>query len=114
MELQVSRMLKKHRWEELKLQKKITSKLFGGKCYVCHRPWGKGFTFHHKKYISGEKTYSDFATPREYYEYLLPIIRKYPNRFAVVCSKHHRAVELGKKYKLETWQRLYKLVNESR
>ena len=87
---------------------------FDLKCYVCHRKFGKYFTFHHKRYINGDKIYSDFADTYAYNEYVLPVIRKDPNRFTLLCKKHHKAVEALKMFKPETLDRLIKVVRESK
>ena len=49
---------------------------FDLKCAVCQKKFGKYFVFHHKKYITGDKIYSDFKHTYAYNEYVLPIIKK--------------------------------------
>jgi len=45
--------------ESEKLKRKIASKKqFDLKCKVCHKKYGKFFTFHHKQYIEGERRYT--------------------------------------------------------
>jgi len=87
---------------------------FDLKCAVCHRKYGKYFVFHHKKYITSDKIYSDFKDTYAYNEYVLPIIRKDPNRFALLCKKHHTSVERLKMFSPENFERLIKVAKESR
>lgn len=87
---------------------------FDLKCAVCHRKYGKYFVFHHKRYITGDKIYSDFKHTHAYNEYVLPIIKKDPNRFALLCKKHHKVVEMLKMFKDENFERLIKVTKESR
>jgi len=82
-------LLKKIRSKELAKEKELVAKLFKSQCYVCHRPFGKGFTFHHRFYTEGEKVYSDFKTTRSYLEYLLPLVRKTPIQYRLLCQKDH-------------------------
>jgi len=87
---------------------------FDLKCAVCHRKYGKYFVFHHKKYLNSDKIYSDFKDTYAYNEYVLPIIKKDPNRFALLCKKHHTSVERLKMFTKENFERLIKLAKESR
>jgi len=86
---------------------------FDGKCYVCGKKFGKWFVFHHKRYLNSDKIYSDFKDSYAYNEYVLPVIKRDPNRFALLCKKHHQSVEMLKKFKPENLKRLIKLVDES-
>jgi len=106
-------MLKKHRLEELKLEKRTLAKLFQFKCRICLRGYGKGFTFHHKEYIEGELSYRDFDVGREYLEYILPQVRSKPKQYALLCRKCHWIIEKNKKFGQEKWNRIDKLVRES-
>ncbi len=87
---------------------------FDLKCAVCHRKYGKYFVFHHKTYLNSDKIYSDFKDTYAYNEYVLPIIKKDPNRFALLCKKHHTSVERLKMFTKENFERLIKLAIESR
>jgi len=98
---------------DLYLLKKDLAKLYQSKCYVCKKNFGKGFTFHHKWYNEGEKIYSDFEKPLDYYTYLAPIIRKTPEQFLLLCKGHHSAVEHLKKFKPDKLKRLLKAVKMS-
>lgn len=86
--------------EELKEIKKSLWHVLGGVCAVrtCGKKFGKGCTVHHVEYKDGEKIYSDFDDPLEYYKYLEPIVCGEPDRFLPLCFKHHWIVELLKKY----------------
>ena len=87
---------------------------FDLKCAVCHRKFGKYFVFHHIRYLDSDKIYSDFSDTFAYNEYVLPIIKKDPNRFALLCKKHHKVVEMLKMFKKENYERLIRVTNESR
>ena len=87
---------------------------FDLKCAVCHRKYGKYFVFHHKRYLNSDKIYSDFKDTYAYNEYVLPIVRKDPNRFALLCKKHHTSVERLKMFTKENFERLIKVAKESR
>jgi len=91
-------------------EKREVAKLFNSECFVCKRPFGKGFTFHHLKYIQGEKTYRDFDDNADYQRYILPIVRAQPQRFLLLCKKHHSALEKLKRFKKETLTRLLQAV----
>ena len=97
------------------LKRKIAAKKqFDLKCKVCHKKYGKFFTFHHKQYIAGEKIYKDFKTTYDYNLYILPIVDKDPNRFALLCKGHHTLVEKLKRFKLDKLERLFKVVKDSK
>mgnify|MGYP006111320409 CR=1 FL=1 len=87
---------------------------FDLKCAVCHRKFGKYFVFHHKRYLNSDKIYSDFVNTYAYNEYVLPIVRKDPNRFALLCKRHHSTVEKLKMFKDDNFERLIKVTKESR
>ena len=56
----------------------------------------------------------NFLITYAYNEYVLPIIKKDPNRFALLCKKHHTSVERLKMFTKENYERLIKLASESR
>ena len=71
------------RLEKIKIKRKQTANLFGSKCLICNKKFGKSFHFHHIKYYEDEKKYSDFKKHTssqmnwmDYQEYILPIIQK--------------------------------------
>ena len=60
-------------------------------CEVCRVTWHKsGMTFHHIIYKNNERTRKDFPEGyggmMEYYIYITPIIKKFPQRFALLCN----------------------------
>lgn len=87
---------------------------FDGKCYVCHKKFGKYFLFHHKSYVTGEKVYRDFSNTIAYNAYILPLIKKDPNRFTLLCRKHHNVIEKLKKFAPDKLERIFKVVKESK
>ena len=92
---------------------------FRNRCYVCHVSWHKrGMTFHHIKYKTNEKTHSNFpdgyAGTLQYYEYLKPIIKKNPKRFAYLCNPHHQTVTKLLQFSKDKQDRIFKLVRKSR
>ena len=85
------------------------------KCYVCHAEKARGgMTFHHLWYLKGEKTYKDFKTPLEYYQYLAPLIRDQPERFLYVCNIHHQAITRLHRFNVIKRNRLIKAVRKTR
>lgn len=94
--------------------KRATAKIYGSKCFVCLKPFGKGFAFHHLWYLPNEKIYKDFKTGAEYEKHVIKEILNNPKRFILLCKKHHSAVEIMKRYKPETMERLYSAVTMSR
>lgn len=87
---------------------------FRSRCALCHSKKHKsGFTFHHKRYLPGELTYSNFPNPLAYYQYLEPLVRADPNRFILLCSDHHQALERSLRYSDKTWSRLNRLRSET-
>ena len=55
-----------------------------------------------------------FKTTYDYNLYILPIVDKDPNRFALLCKGHHTLVEKLKRFKLDKLERLFKVVKESK
>tara|TARA_R100000406_G_C3098382_1_gene121298 strand:- start:885 stop:1208 length:324 start_codon:yes stop_codon:yes gene_type:complete len=100
--------------EAYKLKRKVAGmKQFDLKCRVCHKKYGKNFTFHHKKYVTGEQIYKDFRSTHDYNLYILPRIEQDPNRFVLLCGAHHTLVEKLKRFKKDKLKRLFDVVNES-
>jgi len=80
-------------------------------CFVCHASHSKGgMTFHHLYYLKNEKTYSDFSSPLEYYQYLAPLIKDQPERFLYVCNVHHQAITRLRRWRGANLNRLIKAV----
>ena len=91
------------------------SRRFKQGCFVCHASHAKGgMTFHHLYYLKGEKNYSDFKTPLEYYEYLKPLIEHQPERFLYVCNVHHQAITRLRRWRGANLNRLIKAVRMTR
>ncbi len=85
------------------------------RCYVCHcEKSHSGMTFHHLWYLKGERTYKDFATPLQYYQYLAPLIRDQPERFLYVCNTHHQAITRLHRFSKIKRNRLIKAVRKTR
>jgi len=93
-------------------EKVACSRLYGERCYVCHRRFGKGFTFHHKYYIS-DGTQATIYTDKDYHKHIYKEIRKNPKQFLLVCNKHHYNIEKLKKYDTKKLDRLIKAVKMS-
>ena len=71
----------------------LANSLFGGKCFACHRRYGKHFAFHHLRYHPTELKHSDFSSTGLYNAYIIPIVRRRPRDFLLLCRKCHRHVE---------------------
>jgi len=99
--------------KKISIEKKETAKLFGSRCFICHRRFGKRFLFHHKQYIEGERIHSDFKSTTDYNEYILPIIRKDKKRFILLCSGNHQTLERIKRMLPANRKRLYRAVSMS-
>lgn len=74
-------------------REEIAKSLFGGKCFVCHKKFGKRFTFHHLFYLKREKQWKDFKNRDDYYKYLHPKIIKQPDRFLLLCNICHWRID---------------------
>lgn len=99
-----------NRKQEIRAKKAEAAKLFGSKCFICERKFGKGFTFHHLYYKIGEKTYRDFKNGDDYNEYIVEIVKKNPRQFILLCRKHHIVLEWMLMYKEATFKRLLKAI----
>lgn len=101
--------------EKIKLKRIQIASLFGGKCYICQKKIRKGFSFHHISYRYKELIHSDFTSWIGYNEYVLPIIQRIPEKFALLCNKCHRLVSIMQAIKSDTrFERLVKLTRDSR
>ena len=90
---------------------KVAKELFYGRCFWCLKKYGRGFSFHHLHYPPGELTYSSFNNTINYHKYILPRVKKEPDRFALVCQPHHHFVEIFSSIKDEQkWLRFFMLV----
>jgi len=79
-----------HTWIK---KKDIAIKLFSGKCFVCHKAFGKWFAFHHLQYYPGRKTHKDFRNSIEYNKYVLPEVVDNPDRFRLLCKICHARID---------------------
>jgi len=89
-----------------KKKKLVAEAFFRNECFVCRKAYGRGFTYHHLSYVFGEKIYRDFPDTIKYNLYILPIVAKNPERFMLLCKKHHTAVTRLKQYAKNTLLRL--------
>jgi len=100
-------------------RKLAKTRQFHNRCYVCHVSWHKkGMTFHHITYNEHEKTHSDFPDgyvgTLHYYQYLRPIIKNNPKRFAYLCNPHHHTITKLLQFNQNKQDRIFRLVRRSR
>lgn len=76
--------------ETIKKYRKKVALLLGNRCYICRKPFGKNFHFHHIEYRKGELKHSNFKSSYHYNAYVLPIIERLPDKFSLLCHKCHR------------------------
>jgi len=74
-------------------KKRLANSLFKGQCYVCRKPFGKGFAFHHIEYDPARRTHKDFPNTIEYNRYLIPEVIMYPERFYCLCKGCHAKID---------------------
>lgn len=79
---------------EIKQNRQYAAKLFGSKCELCLKKFGKNFQFHHIGYRKGEKKHSDFKSYYEYTKYIIPIIFARPKDFALLCKTCHHLITI--------------------
>jgi len=97
------------------IRNETAKKYFDGVCFVCKKSIHKGFNFHHIGYRINEKKHSDFKSWVEYNEYVLPIIQKLPEKFALLCHKCHRLVSILQLIKNgDRFERVVDLTRKSR
>ena len=87
---------------------------FKNRCYVCRKPFGKGFAFHHVYYIQNDVKYSDFKTSLAYHVALEPLIKSNPSRFLLLCKAHHHLVEWGNSLNEPAFKRFVLAVGQTR
>jgi hypothetical protein len=104
-----------NKMQKIKLKRKQVAELLDGKCILCLKNFGKNFHFHHIGYRKGEKIHSDFTSWINYNEYVLPIIQKTPEKFALLCSKCHRLVSILQSIKDDSrFERVVDMARRSR
>ena len=97
---------------KIEIKKIIAVKYFNNRCHVCHEKFGKGFAIHHVKYLKSEKMYQDFKNPDDYHFYLHEIIQKKgTGNFALLCGKHHFAVERLKRWEPAKLKRMLEIID---
>ena len=97
-------------YEEIRAE--LAKTHFKGKCFVCHRKYGKGFQFHHLRYLPGKKDarYKDYPSPLIYMKKLKVLIGDDPARFMLLCKPHHNSVTGLKRWSPPRLKRLLKAV----
>ena len=70
--------------------KKKLARLKRSRCFICHKPFGKGFAFHHKYYDGTEPDYSDKVI---YWTRIFEQIRVSPGQFYLLCKAHHYLID---------------------
>ncbi len=85
--------------ERVKIKRKQLQEKLGGTCYVCQKSKLRGMSFHHIIYRKGGKIHSDFKNWISYNEYVLPIIEKFPDQFALLCITCHRLISILQRIK---------------
>ena len=101
--------------QKIKLKRKQVAELLGGKCIICLKNFGKNFHFHHIEYRKNEKKHSDFTSWVRYNEYVLPIIQKIPEKFALLCNTCHRLISILQSIKDDSrFERVVDLARSSR
>lgn len=80
--------------KHIKIKRAQVGALLGNKCNLCLKKFGKNFHFHHIGYRYNEKRHSDFKSWIKYNEYVLPIIQKLPEKFALLCNTCHRLISI--------------------
>lgn len=97
----------KKRYRSTALQREIWG-LLGGRCEICGKKAGKGFTVHHLWYIGeGEVKYDDYKTPGAYWKDLREAVTQNgAERFALLCRNHHFLIEWVAKLDDKSWGNL--------
>lgn len=80
--------------QKIKQERKKVAELLGGVCVLCRKKFGKNFHFHHIGYRKNEKRHSDFSSWYLYNVYVLPIIKKIPEKFALLCKTCHQLITI--------------------
>ena len=72
---------------------RVARELFEGRCYVCRKPFGNGFAFHHNEYDPNRKTHKDFKNTIDYNRYVLPEVIAHAERFYLLCKICHARID---------------------
>lgn len=89
--------------------KEETATLFGSKCVGCDKEYEPSFAFHHMNYFDDEKIYSDFDNTADYNLYVLPIVKRNPQRFRLVCCDCHQIISIDGKINFSKLRQCYTL-----
>lgn len=85
------------------------------RCFVCRRPYGPRFQFHHMEYPKEWKTYRDFKTNAAYNAYIMPRIMERPDVFLLLCKPCHELVSAVQRVRgREKFERLLDACRRSR
>ena len=80
--------------ERLSRMRFKAASMYGLRCFVCRRPYGPRFQFHHLQYPKEWKTYRDFKSSQKYNEYIVPKIMAHPDIFRLLCWRCHELVSM--------------------
>ena len=80
--------------------KKSIGEKYGNTCFICgiKHTARRQLVIHHLWYMQGEKTYKDFRKRIDYLNYLKERTNETPDRFILVCNKHHQIIERLKRF----------------
>jgi hypothetical protein len=95
------------KYQEFKERRKAVFRLLGEKCFVCGIESQKGFDLHHHEYHPEESDYPrDSKTMWTRWKRLMEA-EKHPERFRILCKKHHFIVEILKHHdENDHWEKL--------
>ena len=106
---------KMNKIKQIQIKRRQVAILLGSKCVLCLKKFGKNFHFHHIVYRVGEKRHSDFKSWTDYNEYVLPIIEKIPEKFALLCKTCHQLITILQAIKDDArFERVVDLARRSR
>ena len=91
------------------------AQLYHERCFVCHGTVKrKGFTIHHLYYLKKDVRYKNYKNRDRYYQDLYPLVKAKPDRFLLLCNKHHQSIERLKRFKNDNFERLAEAVRLSK
>jgi len=71
----------------------VATTYYDAMCFVCRKPYGMWFAFHHKRYDPKRKTHADFKNTTEYNRYVIPEVVANPERFRLLCKVCHSRID---------------------
>ncbi len=101
----------------LKFEKRRVARLkpFRNRCFVCWKPFGKFFNFHHLEYDTPSVISSDYKDNTKYQLDILPFVVKNPKQFMLTCKAHHYFIGWGASIKdMAMWKRYLTAVRMTR